>query len=142
VPDPADVPPAIVAKLQAVCRELPEVDEEAAWVGLRWRIRTKTFAHVLTVAGAKPPGYARLAGTDGPVTLLMFRSSGPELASLQGAGPPFLVPPWRGNEIGIVLDDATDWDEVRELVTESYCLRAPKKLAERVARPAEPDATP
>ena len=141
MPDPADVPPEIVARLRAVCRELPEVDEEPAWVGLRWRIRTKTFAHVLTVAGGKPPGYARLAGTDGPVTLLMFRSSGPELASLQGAGHPFLGPPWRGDEIGMVLDRSTDWDEVRELVTESYCVQAPKKLAARVDRPDGGEAT-
>jgi hypothetical protein len=25
-------------------------------------------------------------------------------------------------------DGTTDWDEVKELVTESYCLLAPKKL--------------
>ena len=28
----------------------------------------------------------------------------------------------------MVLDDATDWDEVHELVTESSCILAPKTL--------------
>jgi hypothetical protein len=31
--------------------------------------------------------------------------------------------------------DATDWDEVAELVTDSYCLLAPQRLVARVARP-------
>jgi hypothetical protein len=35
-------------------------------------------------------------------------------------------------------DGSTDWDEVRELVTESYCRLAPKKLIARLG-PARPD---
>jgi hypothetical protein len=35
----------------------------------------------------------------------------------------------------MVLDDHTDWDEVRELVIESYCVLAPKKLVDLVDRP-------
>jgi hypothetical protein len=34
-----------------------------------------------------------------------------------------------------VLDDDVDWDEVAELLTESYCLLAPKKLVALVDRP-------
>lgn len=33
------------------------------------------------------------------------------------------------------LDDETDWDEVAELLTDSYCLQAPAHLVERVDRP-------
>jgi predicted DNA-binding protein (MmcQ/YjbR family) len=131
----SDVAPQILARLRQICAELPEVREERAWVGTRWRVRSNTFAHVLAVEGGNPPGYARVAGTDGPITLLMFRSSGEELAALHGAGHPFLGPPWRRDEIGMVIDDAIDWDEVRELITDSYCLRAPKKLADQVDRP-------
>jgi hypothetical protein len=29
---------------------LPEVCEEQAWVGTRWRIRKEAFAHVLMIA--------------------------------------------------------------------------------------------
>jgi hypothetical protein len=37
--------------------------------------------------------------------------------------------------VGMVLDDDTDWAEVAELLIESYCLLAPKRLAVRVDRP-------
>ena len=37
--------------------------------------------------------------------------------------------------MGLLLDDDTDWDEVAELVTDSYCLQAPAHLADRVERP-------
>jgi hypothetical protein len=36
----------------------------------------------------------------------------------------------------MILDEATDWVEVAELLTESYCLLAPKKLTAQVDRPA------
>ena len=133
----AVVPAGIVTKIRAVCLALPETNEEQAWVGTRWRIRTRTFAHVLTVDSGWPPAYARAAGTDGPVTVLMFRSSGPELAALVGAGHPFFKPPWRADEVGMVLEDGVDWNEVAELVTESYCVVAPKKFVDLVHRPTE-----
>ena len=37
--------------------------------------------------------------------------------------------------MGMVLDGDTDWDEVRELVTESFCVLAPKMLIARIDRP-------
>jgi YjbR len=132
-----DVAPDIMAKLRSVCLGLPEAHEEQAWVGTRWRIRTRTFAHVLMIDSGWPPGYARAAGTDGPVTVITFRSSGPELDALRNAGLPFFAPRWRGDEVGMVIEAGADWDEVAELLTESYCVQAPKKLAERVDRPRD-----
>jgi hypothetical protein len=35
-----------------------------------------------------------------------------------------------------VLADPVDWDELTELVTESYCCQAPPRLAADVRRPA------
>lgn len=67
---------------------------------------------------------------------------GDELESLRSAGPPFLLLGWGRDAIGLVIDDDTDWDEVRELVTESYCLMAPKKLVALVDRPPDPSACP
>jgi hypothetical protein len=116
---------------------LPEAYEEQAWVGTRWRIRTRTFAHVLQVDAGWPPAYARAAATDGPVTVLTFRSSGPDLDALRRAGKPFFAPVWRADEVGMALDARVDWDEVAELLTESYCVLAPKQLAKRVARPTD-----
>ena len=133
----AEVPPELVHRIGAVCRPLPEVVEEAAWVGTRWRVRGKTFAHVLQIADGWPPAYARAATTNGPVVVLMFRSTGEELAALRDGGAPFFAPPWRADEVGLVLGDAVDWDEVRELLAESYCAQAPTTLAALVDRPPE-----
>jgi hypothetical protein len=132
-----DVPAEIVAKLRAVCFALPEVHEEQAWVGTRWTIRKKNFAHVLRIDSGWPPAYARAAASDGPITVMTFRSSGPELEALRDAGHPFFKPVWWTDIVGMVLDDGTDWGEVAELVTESYCALAPKKLIELVARPTD-----
>jgi hypothetical protein len=124
-----------VARVRAVCLGLPEAHEELAWVGIRWRIRSRTFAHVLTIADGWPPAYAHAAGTEGPAQVLMFRSTGPELDALRHAGPPFFPTPWRPDEVGVHLTPDTDWAEVAELVTESYRLQAPKRLAERCPPP-------
>ena len=133
--DRPEVPAKIVTKLRSLCLALPETSEEQAWVGTRWMIRKKNFAHVLHIDSGWPPAYVRAAGSDGPLTVMTFRSSGPELEALSRAGPPFFKPVWWTDIVGLVLDDRTDWEEVGELVTESYCLLAPKKLVEQVPRP-------
>ena len=51
--DIADVPPAVVGRLRVICGELPEAYEEPAWIGLRWRIRRRTFLHVYTTDGRR-----------------------------------------------------------------------------------------
>lgn len=130
-----DAPPDIVAAIRSRCLRLPEAHEEQAWVGTRWLVRKKTFAHVLTVEDGWPPAYARAASTDGPVCLLTFRSSGEELERLRCAPYPFFAPVWWHDIIGVVLDAETDWDEISELLTESYCALAPKKLVALVDRP-------
>jgi hypothetical protein len=133
-----DVPPKILEALRSICLALPDAYEEAAWVGTRWRIRTKTFAHVLTIDAGWPPAYARAAHTDGPTTVLMFRSTGEELGVLRNTGHPFFAPVWRGDEVGMIIDAKTDRTEIAELLTDSYCALAPKALARAVATRAEP----
>jgi hypothetical protein len=133
------VPTTVVERLGAICGALPETTQEPAWIGMRWRVRTRTFAHVLVVDAESPPAYARVAGVDRPTVVLTFESSGPELTVLASAGHPFFKPVWRTGVVGMVLEpiDDIDWDEITELVTESYCLLAPKKLAALVDRPPE-----
>ncbi|MBA2282532.1 MAG: MmcQ/YjbR family DNA-binding protein [Acidimicrobiia bacterium] len=127
---------AVLERLRALCLGLPDAYEEQAWVGTRWRVRTRTFAHVLVIDGGWPPVYARAASTDGPATVLMFRSAGPELDALRAGPPPWVAPPWRADEVALLLGTGTDWAEVAELVTESYCVLAPRILREKVERPA------
>ena len=131
----AEVPLEIVERLRPLCLALPEAYEEEAWVGARWRVRKHTFAHVVRIEAGYPPAYARAAGTDGPVTVLTFRAAGPELDALALAGHPYVKPGWFPDIVGLLLDDDTDWSEVAELVVESYFVLAPRKLADRVARP-------
>jgi hypothetical protein len=125
----------VVERVRTVCAALPEVVEEQAWVGTRWRVRGKTFAHVLSVEKGWPPAYAKAAGTEGPARLVMFRSSGEELNALRAMGRPFFAPPWRRDELGLVIDRATDWADLAELLVESYCVLAPKRLRQLVTRP-------
>ena len=37
----------------------------------------------------------------------------------------------------MLLDADTDWDELAELLTDSYCVQAPRELAEQVSRPGD-----
>ncbi len=120
-----DVPEDVRSRLRELCLGLPDAYEERAWVGTRWMVRKRTFAHVLGVE----------TGDAGPSIVLSFRAAGDELEALSHTGHPFLVLGWGRDAMGLVLDDDMDWDEVRELVTESFCLLAPKKLIALVDRP-------
>jgi hypothetical protein len=138
VTGPGDVPPEVLAQLRPVCLGLPETYEEPAWVGIRWRVRKRTFAHVLTVdpeGGVYAAAYARAAGIDEPICTMTFRSPGDEIEALVARGHPFYQPGWGDDVVGMVLHDDVDWDEVAELLTESYCVLAPQKLVARVDRP-------
>ena len=129
----------LVTGVRELALGLPEAYEERAWVGTRWRVRGRTFAHLLAIEDGRPQGHARAAGTSGPCVVLTFRSSGLELETLRHTGPPFFAPPWRGDEVGMFLIGDVDWDEIAELLTESYCLQAPKRLAGSVVRPGGDD---
>jgi hypothetical protein len=134
VPRPPRIEPAgdVVARLARIALALPETVEQDAWTGVRWRIRTKTFAHVLVAQEGYTSAYREVTGVTEPTTVLTFRSSGDELLALAHSGPPFYRAPWSPTVIGMVLDDDTDWAEVAELVTESYRCCAPQKLVRRL----------
>lgn len=138
VPEYADVPPEVLGALRPICLGLPDSYEEEAWTGRRWLVRRRTFAHVLTVEPDPKAAHARVSGaaaSTGPTTLVTFRAQGEELDVLRHAGHPFFYAGWGRDVVGMVLEDATDWDEVAELLTESYCVLAPKKLVALVDRP-------
>ena len=112
----------------AICLGLPNAREEDAWTGVRWRVRGRTFAHVMVAQEGYESSYFEITGLPGPETVLTFHSTGDELLALTHAGLPFYKPPWSPTIVGLVLGDATDWDEVRELLTDSYRFSAPQKL--------------
>ena len=124
-----DVPEAIARHVRAACAHLPEAYEEPAIKGVRWRIRTRTLVHVVTIDEAPEP-----------ITVMWFHADAEERAALIAMGAPF-SPGWGGGLVTMALrdDGSTDWSEVKELLTESYCLLAPKKLVARLgaARPSD-----
>jgi hypothetical protein len=132
-----DLPPEVLDPVRAACMALPEAYEEPAWIGARWMVRRRTFAHLLPVAPDRSPAFVRAVGSTEPAVVLTFRSAGPELEVLRAMGPPFFPVPWGPDVVGMVLVPRTpgndvDWTEVAELVTESYRVRAPRMLAERL----------
>jgi hypothetical protein len=128
MPDYADVPADVLEHLRGPCLALPEASEEQAWTGRRFVVRKKNFAHVFAIHD--PKGDLK--------TILAFRSPDDERGVLLASGHPFFLLGWGRNAVGMVLEDGTDWDEVREIITESYCVLAPRKLVALVDRP-EPD---
>jgi hypothetical protein len=114
----------VVDGMRQVCLALPEVHEEQAWNGLRWCVRKRSIAHAFTLDTA-----------EGPVTMVQFRSPPEEREVLLSTGHPFFQPGWGTDTVGMVLEPGIDWDEVAELVTESFCVLAPRKLVALVDRP-------
>jgi len=129
------VPELWVARLASVALALPDAYQEEAWVGERWRVRKRTFAHVLAVEPGRPRAYSDAVGSDGPHVVLTFRAEPEELEAIARSGPRYFKARWGHDVGGVVIDDDVDWDELRELVTESYCRLAPRKLVRLVDRP-------
>lgn len=132
---PGDVPPEILDRLRPICRRLPDTYEEPAWIGVRWRIRKRTVAHVYTPDPERFPFYARHAIDGEAPTVMTFRVPADDLLGLTAHGFPFFRAPWGHNVAAAVLGDHTDWTEIAELITDSYCELAPKFLAAQVALP-------
>ena len=111
-------------RVDAVLGALPQCRQESAWTGTRWRVGGATVAHIF--------------GGEDQVFRITLRGEPDEVAAFEHLGQPYFRSGWGSNVIGLVLDEHTDWDEVGELVTDSYCIQAPGHLAEQVERPASP----
>ena len=120
--DRPDVPVAWVDRLREVL-VFPECVEEAAWTGVRWRVGSATVAHVF--------------GGEDQVFRITFRAEPAEVMAFEHLGDPYFRASWGRNVVGLLLDDHTDWQELAELLTDSYCIQAPASLAEQVHRPGE-----
>ena len=104
-------------RLRAICLALPEAEERETWGDPTFRVRDKIFA--MEKRG------------DGRTSLWCKAPPGSQMV-LVGADPErFFVPPYVGPKgwVGVRLDRKPDWDEVARIVTRSYRLVAPKRLA-------------
>jgi predicted DNA-binding protein (MmcQ/YjbR family) len=120
------VPDDVVERVRSRCLALPEATVRVDYSLTRTRstaysfdIRRKSFC--LLVAVEKPSGK--------PMPMLVLRAEPDEREALLSIGHPFFAPRAGRDRIGVRLTDTTDWEEIRELVTESYRILAPKKLA-------------
>lgn len=111
----------MVRRIGGILTALPRVVEESAWVGTRWRVGQATVAHVF--------------GGEDRLFRITFRAEPDEVMAFQHLGAPYFRAGWGRNVVGLVLDDDTDWQELVELLTDSYCLQAPAHLVALVDRP-------
>jgi hypothetical protein len=121
VADRPDVPNEILRRLRATFATFPEISEEHAWVGVRWQVGRATVAHVF--------------GGEDQRFRVTFRAELDEMLAFEHLGEPYFRAGWGSNVVGLLLDDDTDWDEIGELLTDSYCIQAPTHLAAQVTRP-------
>jgi hypothetical protein len=125
VSSPIEVPDEILEWVSTLCLALPEVTVrvDASLIRARstahsFEIRRRSFC--LLVAREGPAGK--------PVPLFVLRADPDERDALLSIGHPFFTSRAGRDRIGVWLTDDTDWEEIRELVTESYRRLAPKKL--------------
>ena len=121
MPERPEVPATLLRRIRKVIDGFPECTEEDAWIGVCWRIRQATVAHVF--------------GGEDQRFRITFRAEPEEVAAFEHLGSPYFKTDWGSNVVGLVLDRDTDWRELRELLTDSYCIQAPMKLASLVSRP-------
>jgi predicted DNA-binding protein (MmcQ/YjbR family) len=110
-------------RLRTICLALPEAIERETWGAATFRVREKIFA-----MGGLTDGRARVSCKARP---------GQQAALVQADPARFFVPPYVGPKgwLGVYLGDGTDWDELADLIEESYRMTAPKRVAALLDQP-------
>jgi predicted DNA-binding protein (MmcQ/YjbR family) len=105
------------SRLREICLALPEAVEKETWGDATFRVRDKIFA---------------VAGEGEKQTSMSCKAPPGVQEMLVGSDPErFFRPAYVGHRgwVGVYLDARTDWNQVADLVEESYRMTAPKKLA-------------
>ncbi len=116
-------------RLRGICLVLPEAEERETWEVPTFRVRNKIFAMVHDVRSRPSVWFKAPKGTQ---TLLT-----------EAAPDRFFVPPYVGHKgwIGLWLDATFDHEETQALITRSWRMTAPKRLAATLSNPGDtPDA--
>ena len=117
------VDPDRLEHLRRICLALPEAGEKEAWGDPTWRVRDRIFVMQKgNYEGGRP-------------SVWMKAPHGMQSVLVDEDRERFFVPPYVGHKgwIGIYLDgDDPDWEEIADLVEESYRLIAPKRLVARL----------
>jgi hypothetical protein len=125
VSEQVEIPEDVVARVRALCLALPDVTVRVDYARTSTRstaysfdIRRRSFCLLVATADT----------TGGPVPILVLRADPGDRDALLSVGRPFFAPRASPGRIGVLLANNTDWGEMRELVTDSFRLLAPKKL--------------
>lgn len=114
------LPELALERMQAIADRLPDAERSDNPIGCYFQIRRKNFAQV---------AIALDGGT--PVTMVVFKPLPEERDALIAGGYPYFSRgAWdeRLGRVAALVDPDTDWDQIAELVTDSYRQLAPKKL--------------
>jgi predicted DNA-binding protein (MmcQ/YjbR family) len=121
--------PSPIQRIRDICLALPEADERpfGGHTAPAFRVRNKIFV---------------MTSEDG-TSMTMKAPRGAQQVLVASEPARFFVPKYVGPKgwVGVRLDLRVppDWDEMAELITESYCLTAPKRLAALVDLPSKED---
>jgi predicted DNA-binding protein (MmcQ/YjbR family) len=105
-------------RLRAICLVFPEAVEAGGVGNPSFKVRGKVFA-------------MRHSLQDVERWSAWFKAQpGMQEILVGGAPERFFRPPYVGHHgwVGAYLDVAQDWEELADLIEESYCLTAPKRL--------------
>ncbi|HMJ15801.1 MAG TPA: MmcQ/YjbR family DNA-binding protein [Polyangiaceae bacterium] len=108
-------------RLRRLCLALPEAHEKEAWGDPTFRVKDKIFA-MHKEGDGRPSVWCK----SDPFERDALVEHDPEA---------YYVPPYVGHKgwIGVRLDHSgVDWDSVGKIVTQSYRLIAPKRLATQI----------
>jgi len=107
-------------RLREICLAFPEATEQETWGHPTFRVRDKIFA-------ACGSGEERLSMT-------CKAPSGAQEVLIATDPKRFFRPAYVGHRgwVGVRLDLPVDWDQIADLVEESYRMTAPKRLSARL----------
>jgi hypothetical protein len=113
-----------VERVRELCLELPEVIERPNHGDPSWLIRRRTIVQFTERNPGDRPG-------------VWCPAAPGEREALVAADPSrFFAPRFGGDSwVGVYLDDATDWAELRDMVEQAYRLVAPRKLVAQLPEP-------
>ncbi len=105
-----------LTRLRAICLDLPEATEQGGVGDPTFKVRNKIFA-------MRHP-------MDDRESVWCKAQSGLQSTLVASEPERYFVPPYVGQHgwIGIWLDVEQNWDFVTDLVLDSYCMTAPKRL--------------
>jgi hypothetical protein len=109
-----------LAPLRDICLALPEAVETGGVGAPSFKVRDRIFA--------------MQHGMDGRPSLWCKAPPGVQELLLQAAPERFFVPPYVGHHgwVAAWLDTTPDWDELADLIEDSYRMTAPKRLVARL----------